>query len=87
MKPQIFNPQASFHLGAIHFRNSETPIGVCAYGLTFEDACYCLEFDQMAAFECAVTHDLQYGRTSGKFRGEAWHYVGAASCHESDSIN
>ena len=87
MKPQAFHSQATFHIGVIHFRDSGTPIGVNAFGLCFEDACYCLESEQMTAFECAVTHDLQYMRTSGVFLGGPWHYVGATSCHRADSLN
>ena len=80
---QSFNPQSSLHLGVIRFRQSETPIGVNAFGLTWEDAPYCLEADgskKMAAFGKAVFSALKDGRTEGTFAGERWAYVGEQSC-------
>jgi hypothetical protein len=78
------------HLGFILFRESETPVGVNAYGVTFEDACYCLEDDgegMLESFEREVVSAMQEGKTLGTFRGESWRYVGATSCHESDALN
>lgn len=88
LAPAPFNPQAALHLGAVHFRESETPLGVNALGLTFEDATYEIIDDKMmAAFHALVIRALQSGETSGKFRGESWHYVGAQSCHAVDLVN
>ncbi len=90
MSAQTFSPQASLHLGFILFRESETPIGVNAYGLTLEDACYALEEEgtqAMQAFQREVFASLKQGETLGNFRGESWRYVGATSCHESDALN
>jgi hypothetical protein len=90
MSTQTFSPQASLHLGVILFRDSETPVGVNAYGLTLEDACYSL-YQQgtlaMRAFQEEVFSSLREGKTLGTFKGESWRYVGAPSCHESDTIN
>ncbi len=85
-----FNPQASLHLGYILFRESETPIGVNACGLTLEDACYALEEEGatvMRAFQREVFAAMREGKTLGTFRGESWRYVGAPSCDESDIVN
>jgi len=90
MSSQTFHPQASLHLGVILFRDSETPIGVNACGLTLEDACYSLEGEGTAvmhAFQREVFASLKQGKTLGTFRGESWRYVGATSCHESDTLN
>jgi hypothetical protein len=90
MSTQTFHPQASLHLGCILFRDSETPVGVNAYGLTLEDACYALENEgtqAMQAFQREVFASLKQGKTLGTFRGESWRYVGATSCHESDTLN
>jgi hypothetical protein len=90
MSSQTFHPQASLHLGAILFRDSETPVGVNAYGLSLEDACYALEEEGTAvmhAFQREVFASLKQGETLGTFRGESWRYVGAPSCHESDTLN
>ena len=85
-----FNPQASLHLGVILFRDSETPVGVNAHGLTLEDACYSLYeegTETMRAFQEEVFASLLSGKTLGTFRGESWRYVGASSCHATDVLN
>ena len=91
-----FNPQASLHLGSILFRDSETPVGVNAFGLTLEDACYALEGDGLYAlqdFKEEVFASLKQGKTFGTFQtcgsicGESWRYVGATSCHATDVLN
>lgn len=90
MSTQTFSPQASLHLGFILFCDSETPVGVNAHGLTLEDACYALEDEgtqAMQAFQREVFASLKEGKTLGTFKGESWRYVGAPSCHESDTIN
>jgi len=90
MSTQTFRPQVSLHLGFVLFRESETPIGVNACGLTLEDACYALEEEgaqAMQAFQREVFASLKEGKTLGTFRGESWRYVGATSCHESDTLN
>lgn len=90
MSTQTFSPQASLHLGSILFRDSETPVGVNAYGVTFEDACYALEDDGdgwLESFEREVLAAMREGKTLGTFHGESWRYVGATSCHATDTIN
>jgi len=90
MSSQTFHPQACLHLGVILFRDSETPVGVNASGLTIEDACYALEgepFHVMWDFQKEVFASLKEGKTLGTFRGESWRYVGAPSCHATDTLN
>lgn len=84
--PSRFNPQAALHLGVINFRTSSTPIGCDAFGLCFEDATYELNAPTMRAFHASVISAMRDGKTAGIFRGSVWEYIGAASCHESDSL-
>jgi hypothetical protein len=87
MLPHVFNPQSAMHLGAIHFRDSETPIGVAANGLCFEDGTYELTGGDMDAFHREVISDMKRGITTGVCFGSRWRYVGASSCHAADSLS
>lgn len=82
------NAQATHHLGVIAYDESETPIGVNFFGLTFEDACYSLATENGIThrrFEREVTRAMRSGRNHGTFLGKTWAYVGARSCHASDA--
>jgi hypothetical protein len=41
----------------------------------------------MQAFQREVFASMREGKTLGTFKGESWRYVGATSCHESDTLN
>jgi len=72
-----FNAHATHHIGAIHFDGSETPVGINAFGLTFEDANYAVAargHRALREWERTICEAMQRGEARGMIRGKVWSF-------------
>lgn len=74
------------HIGSIHWKDCETPIGVNYFGLAFEDANYALVDNdsnesrgrkRLNQWQAAIIAAMREGMNSGIVLGHPWVFVAA----------